>query len=178
MTDRGEQMAVRFQSAIFRNMWLAAIVDYAVDATLTFLIVTALDGDSALVWALLFPIAIYVFRAALALYQTIKRAAFFFLFDRKRRVRVTLAEMKQLHMPSPRSFYADIDEYLRAVVLSASVSDEARLSAAITLGTLVSQRAVGPRTEALLTAIVLEEALAQIQPADEADEEELVRETS
>ena len=71
--------------------------------------------------------------------------------------------MRQLDMPKPQQFYNDVDAYLTEVLESSDASNDARMYAGIALGTLVSQRSVGPRLEAFLTTIALEDALTGLQ---------------
>lgn len=156
-------MATHFQKAFIRNLWLGVATSYVIDASVLFLLISLLSpqAPAPLLWALGIPIAIYVIQFPYGAYTLAKRYAFYRLFEKERRIDETVAEFKRLRLPEPEPYYNDADEYLTKAANDENLSAEARFSCAVTLGMLSSQRQFGPRREALLTNVILEEAIAR-----------------
>jgi len=159
---QGDKMAVRFEAAFWRNMWLVLLVSYVIDVVVVYVAMALFNVSGTLIiGALLFPIAVYVLQAALAFYNMLKRLAWFQLFEKTQRIRATIADFRRLKMPVPKDYYPDGDQYLMDTAMSEDASAEARLYAGSSLGMLASQRQYGPRTEAFLNGLVLENAVQQ-----------------
>ena len=153
-------MAVQFASSQRRSFWAAMIVSSAIDylavlAVLWFLGVT----QDRYLYAALWTVGIWVGMSMYGLLGVAKRLAWYFLFEKSARVDITVREISDLGLPAPSPYYNDADQYLLEVAQSPDVSDAGRLWAGMLLGSITSQRMVGPRMEALLTAITVEAAL-------------------
>lgn len=156
-------MATHFQKAFVRNLWLGIAASYVIDVSVLFLLISILfpQTPAPLLWALGFPIAIYLIQFLYGAYTLAKRYAYYRLFEKERRIDETVAEFKRLHLPEPEQHYNDADEYLTKAANDENLSAEARFNCAVTLGMLASQRQLGPRREALLTNVILEEAITR-----------------
>lgn len=158
-------MAVAFQSAYWRNLWVGVVLGYVLDVFVVWVVLTLIKAPvDHIIFALLVPVAVYVAQWVLSLYELARRVALYFLFAEKRnRVKAVLSDFIRLRMPAPNQFYNDADQYFRdaASTTDLSVSNEARVFAAQTIGALAGMQQVGAYTEPFIARVVLEEALRE-----------------
>ena len=140
------------------------MIGWTIDVVVVLIVSSLLGaGSNALWFALLAPITLYAAELLLALYRFLKRMAVFNFFEKEGRILDTMASLQNDGFPAPKSHYEDVDGYLREAVVG-SPNPEVQLSAAIALGSLVSQRIYGPRSEAICTSIVIESAIRRLPP--------------
>lgn len=98
-------MAVFIQKSYWRSFWFWWVATWLGEAALVFLVATLLDAEYPLMWAIFFPIAVYIAWNVMLFYEFLKRLLIFNLFLKKKRIREATKEFKQLRLPPPDPYY-------------------------------------------------------------------------
>lgn len=158
-------MAVSFQSSQRRAFWTAIFLSFATDYLIVLVVLSVLGiREGNFLWALLWALGIETLVALYALLGVGKRIAWYYLFERERRVSATAADIVRHQLPAPEPYYNDAEDYLYKAAMAPNTPVNGRLFAGMILGALAVQRTVGPRVEAFLTSITVEAALQRLEP--------------
>ena len=85
----------------------------------------------------------------------------FFLFEKKRRVKLAVSQFRSAQMPVPNAFYDDPVQYFLEVANSDAAPKEARLLAGAAVGTIEGLRWGNRPFLVMTTLMVLEEAISK-----------------
>lgn len=157
-------MATQFQSAARRSYWFGVIFSGLVDLLVAFVIALLFFDNTAgpaFLFAIIAVVVLYIFQLLYALLGVIKVAIVFYWFEKKTRVQATVDQMIALRMPKPLQFYADATEYLLSVMKSDTASNDAKLFAGATLGSIDTLRATSHGYLLINLGMVLEDAIKQ-----------------
>jgi uncharacterized protein YjeT (DUF2065 family) len=156
-------MATRFRSAAQRGFWLGILIATAVDAVVAYLIASFFADNvlQAVGIALLIVVGVYIFQMLYGLLALARGVVIFFLYEREKRTVATLEQMVRVGMPRPDEFYGDPTEYLSEVAQSDDVSNDAKLFAGATLGSLETLRNTNHSFMAMSLLMVLEGAIGR-----------------
>jgi hypothetical protein len=109
------------------------------------------------------PAKIYAILAAYGLLSMARSAALFYLFEKESRIKATENSMFELRLHRPDNLYADPADYFLQVVNSPKVTNEAKLSAGATIGTIEAFRLSGRPFQTISLLIVLEAAIERYE---------------
>lgn len=157
-------MATHIRKSYERNVWTAIAIGFLIDVAVIFVVLIAFfpQVQVPLIWAFGLRLGLEIVASLYGLYVFAKRFLWFQLFERKERIELSVREFEDVGLPDPEPYYDDADEYLARAARDETLGTEARFNAAFMLGVLFSQRQFGPKREALITNIVVEEALKRM----------------
>lgn len=147
-----------FKSSTKRQFAFAFLFGLAIDVFAAYLIAVFFIPDfPAPVVALVLPLIVYAASATYALYNSLKRALWFVLVERKARVNLIVSQLYALKFPPPHNAYDSAADYLERTASAEDTSTEVRLFASQMIGTMSMLTFL----HSILTNIVMEGAISQ-----------------